>query len=37
MQKLKQDTFSAIKKRDPHIVDVLKKKRGRKKFILTDQ
>lgn len=35
-QRLANDTFRAIKHRDPHIIDVLRKRRGRKKFILID-
>lgn len=35
-QKLSTDTYSAIKRGDETIVDILKKRRGRKKFILID-
>lgn len=35
-QKLSNDTYVAIKKGDETIVDILKKRRGRKKFILID-
>lgn len=35
-QKLSADTYNAIKRGDETIVDILKKRRGRKKFILID-
>jgi hypothetical protein len=30
-------TYQSIKRKDPSIIDVLRKRRGRKKFILIDQ
>lgn len=33
---MSNETYSAIKEHDPAIIDVLKKRRGRKKFILID-
>lgn len=36
-RKVSQETFVAVRKKDINILDVLKKRRGRKKFIMIDQ
>lgn len=35
-RKLSKETYESIKKKDVNIIDTLKKRRGRKKFILID-
>ena len=35
-RKLSRETYESIKKKDANIIDTLKKRRGRKKFILID-
>jgi len=36
-QRLSLQTYQAIRRKDEGIIDVLKKRRGRKKFILIDK